>query len=200
MKKWIILLCVAAGVYYFMRTPVEIKNVGNSGTAIVAFGDSLTAGYGAAKGSSYPDFLSRKLGQEVINLGLSGETAAHAPKRLPEVLSHNPYMVLIEFGGNDYMQTRSREAAVQAVAEIVDAVQQAGAVAVVVDIGGPGMGEYTKAYKKMAQEKQAVFVPGILQGIFSKRQYKSDMVHPNAAGYEIVAGRVYEAIEPYLKK
>ena len=108
-------------------------------------------------------------------------------------------MVLIEFGGNDYMRNMRMEDAAAAVEQIVDAVQAAGAVAVVVDIGGPGMGHYTRAYKKLAQEKGAVFVPGILQGIFNQKQYKSDMVHPNAAGYEIVAERVYEKIKPYVK-
>ncbi|WP_428080534.1 GDSL-type esterase/lipase family protein [Candidatus Avelusimicrobium alvi] len=199
MKKWIGLLLVAACAYYFMKDTAEIKNLHNPGTAVVAFGDSLTAGYGAPKGSAYPAVLAAKLGREVVNLGMSGETAAHAPSRLPEVLAQNPHMVLIEFGANDFMQNRRMEDALAAVAEIVDAVQQAGAVAVIVDTGAPGMGHYSRAYKKLAEEKGAVFVPGILEGIFNKRQYKSDMVHPNAAGYEIVAERVYERIKPYLK-
>ena len=199
MKKWIGLLLVAACAYYFMKDTAEIKNLHNPGTAVVAFGDSLTAGYGAPKGSAYPAVLAAKLGREVVNLGMSGETAAHAPSRLPEVLAQNPHMVLIEFGANDFMQNRRMEDALAAVAENVDAVQQAGAVAVIVDTGAPGMGHYSRAYKKLAEEKGAVFVPGILEGIFNKRQYKSDMVHPNAAGYEIVAERVYERIKPYLK-
>ena len=199
MKKWIGLLLVAACAYYFMKDTAEIKNLHNPGTAVVAFGDSLTAGYGAPKGSAYPAVLAAKLGREVVNLGMSGETAAHAPSRLPEVLAQNPHMVLIEFGANDFMQNRRMEDALAAVAEIVDAVQQAGAVAAIVDTGAPGMGHYSRAYKKLAEEKGAVFVPGILEGIFNKRQYKSDMVHPNAAGYEIVAERVYERIKPYLK-
>lgn len=199
MKKWIGLLLVAACAYYFMKDTAEIKNLHNPGTAVVAFGDSLTAGYGAPRGSAYPAVLAAKLGREVVNLGMSGETAAHAPSRLPEVLAQNPHMVLIEFGANDFMQNRRMEDALAAVTEIVDAVQQAGAVAVIVDTGAPGMGHYSRAYKKLAEEKGAVFVPGILEGIFNKRQYKSDMVHPNAAGYEIVAERVYERIKPYLK-
>ena len=199
MKKWIGLLLVAACAYYFMKDTAEIKNLHNPGTAVVAFGDSLTAGYGAPKGSAYPAVLAAKLGREVVNLGMSGETAAHAPSRLPEVLAQNPHMVLIEFGANDFMQNRRMEDALAAVAEIVDAVQQAGAVAVIVDTGAPGMGHYSRAYKKLAEEKGAIFVPGILEGILNKRQYKSDMVHPNAAGYEIVAERVYERIKPYLK-
>lgn len=171
----------------------------NPHTVIAAFGDSLTAGYGAPKGASYPDVLARKLGRPVLNFGLSGDTAVNAPSRVADVLAVSPHMVLIEFGANDFMRSLSREAAVAAVAQIVDEVQAAGAVAVIVDTGGPGMGEYTKAYQKLAKEKQAVFVPGIMKGVFHDRRLKSDMIHPNAAGYEKVAEKVYKAIKPYLK-
>lgn len=199
MQKWILLAALIACVFYFMKSrPAEIKNLHNPHTAIVAFGDSLTAGYGAPAGASYPDVLAKKLGRPVINLGLSGDTAVNAPNRLPQVLEQDPHLVLIEFGANDFMRGLSREAAVAAVARVVDEVQAAGAVAVIVDTGGPGMGAYTSAYEKMAKEKQAVFVPAILKGIFHDRRYKSDMVHPNAAGYEKVAEKVYKAVKPYL--
>jgi DNA-directed RNA polymerase specialized sigma24 family protein len=52
---------------------------------------------------------------------------------------------------------------------------------------------------ELREEKQAVFVSGILRDIFNKHQYKSDSVHPNAAGYAVVAEHVYEHIKPYLK-
>ena len=68
MKKWIGLLLVAACAYYFMKDTAEIKNLHNPGTAVVAFGDSLTAGYGAPKGSAYPAVLAAKLGREVISM------------------------------------------------------------------------------------------------------------------------------------
>ena len=198
-KKWIIFVIVGLCFIYAFMGKETIRNFPNSNTVIVAFGDSLTAGYGAGKGHSYPDYLSQLLGKPVINLGLSGELAVQAPERLKEVLSYQPYMVLIEFGANDFMQQRSTSAAVLAVAQIVDAVQDAGAIAVIVNTGGPGMGDYTKAYQKMAKEKKAVYVPGILRGIFTKRDLKSDAVHPNAEGYKIVAQRVHKAIAKYVK-
>lgn len=177
----------------------EIKNLGNSGQTVVAFGDSLSAGYGAGKDNSYPAVLGRMINRPVVNLGLSGDTAANAPARLPQVLQANPYMVLIEFGGNDYMRSVPFEQTEQAIRQIVDEVQSAGAIAVLVDTGGyPGMSRYTKLYKQIAKEKQALFVPGILDGIFGKSKYKADPIHPNAAGYEIVAQKVHKAIKPYL--
>lgn len=199
MKKWTLVLISLAVIWHFVGGKPTIKNAGKPVQTIVAFGDSLTAGYGAGGvQNSYPAVLERLSGKRVINLGLSGDTADNAPTRLPEVLAQNPDMVLIEFGGNDRMRGGSARRAAEAVSQIVDAVQAAGAVAIIVDTGGPQMGEYTRVYKKIAKEKQAVFVPGILQGIFNKRSLKSDMIHPNAAGYQLIAQRVYKKIKPYL--
>lgn len=199
MKQIIIFILLLIGIWYFMTDKPTIKNADRPVRTLVAFGDSLTAGYGGGGvQNAYPAVLAELTGLYVINEGLSGETASHAPERLNQILSYQADMVLIEFGANDFMQGRSLEAAVAAVAQIVDAVQAQGAVAVIVDTAGPGMGLYTKAYKKLAKEKQALFVSGILKDIFNKKQYKSDMVHPNAAGYKLVAEHVYKEIKPYL--
>ncbi len=199
MKIWLIgIVCVLGFIFWWKGKKPTIKNFPNNNVPIVAFGDSLTAGYGAPAGTSYPDVLAQKVNRPVINLGLSGELAADAPARLQTVLNERPYMVLIEFGANDFMRQKSRQKAVGAVAQIVDQVQAFGAIAVVVDTGGPGMGEYTKAYKKLAQDKGALFVPRILKGIFFHQKYKSDQVHPNAQGYAKVADKIHKVIKPYL--
>ena len=195
MKKIIIVIIIFMGLFYFLRGgKTKIKNFPNQNRAVVAFGDSLTAGYGAPAGASYPDVLAKKISRPVVNLGVSGEMAAQAPARLGQVLGHQPYMVLIEFGANDHMRQQSRQTAINAVAQMVDEVHKFGAIAVIVDTGGPGMGEYTKAYKKMAKEKGALYVPGIMKGIFYKPSLKSDQIHPNAAGYEKIANKVHKEI------
>ena len=176
-----------------------IKNVGNSNQSIVAFGDSLSYGYGAPKGQSYPDVLGKKISRPIVNMGRNGATAVSALPRLSEVLAESPYMVLIEFGGNDFMHGVPLSDTIFAIEKMVDGVQASGAVAVIVDTGGYyGMNKYTKAYKKMAKEKGAVFVPGILNGIMGERGLMSDQIHPNAKGYEMVAGKVYQEIKDYL--
>ena len=73
---------------------------------IVAFGDSLTAGYGAPQGESYPDFLQKDLDAagyhyRVVNQGVSGDTTTDGLQRLSEVLAVKPAIVILEFGGND---------------------------------------------------------------------------------------------------
>lgn len=200
MKK-IIFILISVGLFFYLMTPQKpaIKNVGNGGRTVVVFGDSLSYGQGAGAGRSYPDLLGQKINRPVVNLGRNGETAVGAARRIEEALAQEPYMVLIEFGGNDFMRGLGFEQTVQAVTDMVESVQNAGAVAVVVDTGGYyGMNKYSKAYRKIAEEKGAVFVEGILDGIFGKKRLMSDQIHPNAQGYEMVAEKVYEEIEEYL--
>ncbi len=171
----------------------------NNGSDIIAFGDSLTYGYGAQSGESYPAVLGEIIGREVVNLGVNGDTAQDGLERISQLDDYNPRIVLIEFGANDYMRKRPFDQTKQALNEIVDYVQQKGAIAVIVDTGGPGMGKYTDFMKDLAKEKKAVFVPGIMAGIFTDRSLKSDMIHPNAKGYDIIAQRIYKRIKPYVK-
>lgn len=200
MKKAIFILLVIGLMWYmFFPSKKTIKNVGNARTTVVAFGDSLTYGYGASQATAYPTVLANSLGREIINLGRNGETAIHAATRVQEALAYEPYMVLLEFGANDFMQSLPFDRTVAAMADMVDAVQAAGAVAVVVDTGGTAlMSKYSKAYQKIAREKGAVFVPGILDGIFGKKGLMSDQIHPNAAGYKLVADKIEAKIKPYL--
>lgn len=198
-KAFFICLLAGAAYWFFMIPETEIKNLHNPGLTVVAFGDSLTAGYGAGKDNSYPSVLAKKISRPVVNLGLSGDTGVAAPVRLDKVMEQNPYMVLIEFGGNDFMRGVGLDETEKSIRQIVAAVQQYGAIAVIVDTGGYSqMARYTKLYKQIARETGAVFVPGILDGIFHQNKYKADQIHPNAAGYEIVAERVHKVIKPYL--
>jgi len=200
MKKIILILFVFAAVWYVWPSPqADIKNVKNANWNIVVFGDSLSYGKGAAREESYPALLEKSLGRPVINLGRNGETAANAVRRLEEVLAENPYMVLIEFGGNDLMRSVPFDQTISAMQEMVDAVQNAGAIAVIVDTGGSSlMNRYSKAYKQISREKGAVFVPGILNGVMGKRNLMSDQIHPNAVGYKLIAEKIEKAIRPYL--
>lgn len=197
-KALFVIIIFITGYYWFFCRQTEIKNFPNKYRRVVAFGDSLTAGMGAPATSSYPSVLAQKIGRPVVNLGVSGETAVQAVARLQEVRDERPYMVLIEFGANDFMRRQSMQTAVEAVSTMVDEVQNMGAIAVIVDTGGPGMGEYTKAYKKIARDKGGLFVPGIMKGVFYRPSLKSDQIHPNAKGYTKIADKVYRVIKDYL--
>jgi len=180
----------------------EIKNTDAKGKNIICFGDSITFGYGAGPGEDYPSALAKIIGLPVINVGIDGDTSSEALKRLDsDVISRNPLLVLVEFGGNDFLRKVPLATTVDNIRAIVEKIQEKGAMVAVVDVSaGLFLGDYRKAYRKLAEETGAIFIPSILQGIITNPSMKSDFLHPNAQGYRMIAQKIDLAIKPYLKQ
>ncbi|MFA5410871.1 MAG: GDSL-type esterase/lipase family protein [Candidatus Omnitrophota bacterium] len=196
---WLIIIVLAAFSGCAKR---EIKNIDAGGKNIICFGDSITFGYGANHGEDYPTALEKMINLPVINAGIDGDTSGEALKRLEsDVLDRNPLLVIVEFGGNDFLRKIPREETVNNIGEMVEKIQAAGAMAAIVDISaGMFLAEYRKLFYKLAQEKEAIFIGRILSGIITNPQMKSDFMHPNAEGYKLIACRIYNAIIPYLNQ
>lgn len=172
-----------------------------SGENIICFGDSLTYGTGAAPDKSYPSQLSEMIGKQVINAGIPGNTTADALERLEtDVLQRSPRIVLITLGGNDMKNGVDKGAAFKNLKEIVEAIQARGALVVV---GGVKLlfwdRGYEAEYEKLAEETGVLLIPNVLKGLVGHEDLMSDAIHPNAAGYEIMAERFYKVIKPYLQ-
>jgi acyl-CoA thioesterase-1 len=178
---------------------------------IVAFGDSLTAGYGVPAGQSFPDFLQRKLDERgysyrVVNEGVSGDTSSAALVRIDSIIAHQPAIIIVAFGGNDGLRGSSVAAMEENQRQIITRLQQAGAKVV---LGGmtlpPNYGsEYVRAfeavYPRLAKEFDAALIPFLLEGVAARPELLSDEIHPNAKGNEIVAEVVMKVLEPLLRK
>lgn len=204
-KRYVVLLIVsfAAGSAALAGCLLRpIKNLNSKGTTIVCLGDSLTYGYGAERGDDYPAVLARMLGSPVVNAGASGDTTVKAARRLnSDVLAHDPYLVIIEFGANDFLEKIPKEATRAAMREMARRIQEHGAMVAVVDISaGMLFREYRAIAYALAINTGSIFVPDTLRGIITNPSLKSDFVHPNAGGYKIIAERVYRGIKPYLGK
>lgn len=166
---------------------------------IVAFGDSLTYGQGVSAKDAYPALLTEKWQREVINLGVSGDTSLQGLARKEQIKALRPSFVLIEFGANDLFKRIPREKTQAALEELVDYAQNLGAVVVLLDTGGnSAMNPYKKMLKKIAKEKQTLYVDGIMDGIFNNRSLKSDNLHPNEQGYKKIADKIDKVVRPYL--
>ncbi len=179
----------------------EIRNLDSRGTAIICFGDSLTRGVGAEPGMDYPSQLAGKLGLEVLNAGVSGDRSADGLARIErDVLSKNPRLVIVEFGANDFFQKVPPSEILQNLARIVDLIQDRGAAVALVEVRTslPLASSYLKGLRKLADDKKALFIKDILSGILFNPELKSDQIHPNSAGYEIMARRIYRKIRPLL--
>lgn len=83
----------------------KVKNLGSRGSSVIAFGDSLTAGFGASAGEDYPSRLSTRSGIPIVNAGVSGDTTEKALERIDaDVLARDPRVVIVGLGGNDFLQ------------------------------------------------------------------------------------------------
>jgi acyl-CoA thioesterase I len=179
----------------------EIKNINSQGENIICFGDSITFGYGANPGEDYPSALGKLVSLPVINSGVDGNTTFEALERLGnDVLAKNPRLVIVEFCGNDFLKKISKDGTVRNLKVIIERIQDKGAMVALVDISaGMFFWEYREAFKKLAAEKKAIFIPVILNRIITNPAMKSDFFHPNARGYKVIAKRIYQAISVYIK-
>ena len=182
--------------YRIFLTSLPGKNSEIRSRTIVCFGDSLTSGTGAGQDMDYPSQLSAMIGKPVINAGVSGDTTARALQRLErDVLAKFPDLVLITLGGNDLKNGVARDVAFANLKTIVESIQETGARVIIGGLRFPlrdrGFG---RAYQELADETGAVLVPNIFEGIMGNRRLMSDPIHPNDAGYKIIAERFHAAI------
>jgi acyl-CoA thioesterase-1 len=178
----------------------NIKNIDSRGKNIICFGDSLTYGYGAEEGQDFPALLSGMVEIPVINAGIDGDNTKEALRRLDDdVLSRNPLLVIVEFGGNDFLTKVPLGETVKNLEVIIGKVQTQGAMVAIADIGlSAVMGSYRKEFKRLSKKYNTIFIPRLLDDILTDPLLKSDFIHPNAAGYKIIAQKIYRTILPYL--
>jgi acyl-CoA thioesterase-1 len=180
---------------------------------IVAFGDSLTAGFGLAEKESYPYLLQEKLkadgyNYEVINAGVSGETSLGGLERIDWVLEQDNVQILIlELGANDLLRGLP---VAKMKSNLSTIIKKAKAKNIKVLLCGmlapPTMGaqyqrEYVNAFPDLASEYDVEFLPFLLENVaLNKDLNQPDGIHPNAEGEKIMTENVYKALKPLLVK
>jgi acyl-CoA thioesterase-1 len=180
----------------------SIRNLRSTGEKVICFGDSLTEGVGGGEGEDYPAVLAQKLGVAVINAGRRGDTTAEALTRITQdVLEKSPRLVIVLLGGNDFLRQVPLGETRKNLAEIVRQIQAGDAM---VAIAGVRLGlfadEYGALFEEIASQAGALYVPDVLDGILSDVKLRSDPIHPNAAGYRLVAERVAKEVTPLLRE
>ena len=208
----------------------DIANLPTPNGPIIALGDSITFGIGASTGEDYVSELEDRLGVNIINAGVSGDTTRDALERLEDdVLDRNPSAVIIFLGGNDeirrfYAQLSDtlagrnlqdeldeladdlgydwmgvplipRQETFDNIETIIERIQDTGAATIVVGFDAAIYdSRIDDNYRQIARETDSFFVADIYDGIFGRPRFMSDLVHPNNAGYDIVADRIQPAV------
>ncbi len=179
---------------------------------IVAFGDSLTAGYGVAPQDTYPAQLQRRLDAlgyryRVVNAGVSGDTTAGGVRRVSWILNGNPDIVILELGGNDGLRGLDIEQSRANLEAIIDRLQEAGIITVLAGMKiPPNYGaEYTarfeSMYRDLATRYDLPMIPFLLDGVGGDRRLNQpDGIHPTVEGYRIVVENVLRTLQPLLDR
>ena len=177
---------------------------------ILCFGHSLSAGYGidpeesfAGRTQSRLDSLKKEY--RVINGGLSGETTAGGLSRLDWFLEEEPYLFVLELGGNDGLRGIALTETKKNLLAIVDKVRTKYPNTKIILAGmqiPPNMGqEYTEEFKAIypavAKEKNIELIPFLLEGVAGDPDLNlPDGIHPTAEGHRLVM----ETLWPYISK
>jgi acyl-CoA thioesterase I len=166
-----------------------------AGSSVLALGDSITHGTGAAPDAAYPAQLAALTGWAVINGGVPGDTAAQALERLPALLAeHKPVLVIVSIGGNDFLRRLDEAATENAIRRMLALVREASSQGLLIAVPRPTIAAAVGAgladhplYAKLAAELRLPLHEGGWAKVLGDEKLKSDQIHANAAGYRAFA-------------
>jgi len=179
---------------------------------ILAFGDSLTAGFGVDPNDSYPARLQRLLVEKgyhykVVNAGVSGDTTAGGAARIDWVLQHEPEIVIIELGANDGLRGLPISEMRKNLGKIIEVCLKNGVKVLLAGMEiTPNLGaEYSKDFREsftlLAEQYKVPLIPFFLKDVAARPELtQADGVHPLGNGYATVTRTVFQYLEPMLKK
>lgn len=195
------------------KRPLATPQIKSDKPKIVAFGDSLTAGFGLLEKESYPYLLQEKLkaggyDYEVLNAGVSGDTSIGGLERIDWVLEQeNVQILILELGANDLLRRMPVDKMKKNLAQIIEKAQ-AKRIKVLFcgmlappNIGAQYQRDYQMAFPDLASEYKVEFLPFLLENVaLNKELNQPDGIHPNAEGEKIMTENVYKALKPLLSK
>ena len=176
--------------------------------SVVAFGDSLTAGYGVGPGESFPEQLEAALqarGHDVTvaNAGVSGDTASDGLARLEWSVPADADIVIVELGANDALRGLDPAVTRRALSAILAKLKERGHTVLLAgmlaprNLGDRYAAEFDRIYPELAARFSVPLYPFFLEGVAgNSRLNQGDGLHPTGAGL----ARIVEAILPNVEK
>jgi acyl-CoA thioesterase-1 len=210
MKRHIVQMVLAVAALLMLGLPAA--EAGPHETVIVAFGDSLTAGYGLPRHQSFPAQLQAALNARgakvrIVNAGVSGDTANAGLKRLDWSLPENADAVIVELGANDALQGLPPEEAKRALAEIIEQLQAKGLAVLLAGMEAPrNMGkdyvaEFGAIYPDLAARYEVILYPFFLEGAaLNLGLMQPDGIHPNGKGVAKIVENMLPKVEELMAR
>jgi acyl-CoA thioesterase-1 len=193
-----------------LATPVLAQGIA---PVLLVVGDSISAGYGLARGEGWVDLLALRLAREnyrerVVNASISGDTTAGGRARLPALLrEHRPSIVVIELGGNDALRGGNLDATRANLDAMVKDVLAVRARPLLLGMKVPP--NYGSAYARrfeslfadVAKGHRVSVVPYVFAGFGDDlAQFQDDRIHPKAAAEPRILDNVWPALAPLLTR
>lgn len=180
---------------------------------ILAFGDSLTAGFGLEKQDNYPAQLQSILDEagysyKVINAGISGDTTAGGVRRIDWNLVDDIDIVILVLGGNDMLRGIDPESVKKNLDSMLNKISKSGAQIVLGgmtaldNLGDEYANEFNKIYPDLAEKYSANLIPFFLNGVALNRELNlPDGIHPTKEGYKIIIDKnIWPLLRLVIKK
>jgi acyl-CoA thioesterase-1 len=180
---------------------------------ILAFGDSLFAGYGLAPGESYPARLeaalrARGVNARVINAGVSEDTTAAGLQRLAFTLDAQetaPDLFILELGGNDLLRGLSPDQTRANIGAMLAELKKRGIPVLLMGMRAPPnygpeyQARFDALYRDLAKQHGAALIPFWLEDIYREPDlFQADKIHPTAQGIERLVGSTLDEVEAAL--
>ncbi|MEO1718615.1 MAG: arylesterase [Pseudomonadota bacterium] len=177
---------------------------------IIAFGDSLTAGYGLPPGDAFPDKLQAALRREgldveIINSGVSGDTTAAGLARFDWAIPSDADGVILQLGANDALRGLTPDIPRRNLTAILDKLRQRNMPVLIAGmLSPPNWGdEYRTAfngiYPALAKTYGAPLYPFFLEGVaMEPKLNQSDGIHPNAKGIDLIVAGILPKVKQLI--
>lgn len=179
---------------------------------LVAFGDSLTAGYGLPRGKGFAPRLQAALRAEghhveVIDAGVSGDTTDMGLARLDWSVPADAQAVIVELGANDALRGLPPREARKNMEEIVSRLTAKGMKVLVAgmlaprNLGDAYVAEFDPIFADVAKAHGAGYYPFFLDGVaLDPALVLADGLHPSAAGVEVIVARILPSVRELLAR
>lgn len=179
---------------------------------LVAFGDSLTAGYGVAPSQAFPVQLQAALKAKgydvaIVNAGVSGETASQGLARLDWSVPDGTDGVIVALGANDMLRALPPATTRKAMTEIVSRLKARGIKVLVAGmLAAPNLGpeyqaEFNAVFPELAAQQGVLLYPFFMEGVAGHPELiQKDGLHPNPEGVRVMVSGILPDVEALLKQ
>jgi len=193
LKYLTIVLIIFILLISFKKESQEVNRL-NKRDTILAFGDSITYGFGVNDNESYPYLLSQLTNHKIINAGVNGDTSQEGLERLPYLLKDDSIkLILLCFGGNDIIQKQSLSSLKSNIKKMIQLAKAKNIDVVLISVPNVSLFglDPLDLYDEIADEEDIELIEGLLSHVLGRSSLKSDYIHPNSKGYKYIADEIH---------